>query len=56
MCKLLKQKVETSAEGNPGKKILSKYLCPCGIVDVTSIKMEKHDAHTVHIKSEKCGI
>lgn len=56
MCRLIKKKEEISTEGRPVKKILSKYLCPCGTVDVANIEMEQPDAHTVHIRSEKCGI
>ena len=56
MCRLIKKKEEISTEGRLEKKVLSKYLCPCGTVDVASIKMEKPDRHKVHIRSDKCGI
>ena len=56
MCRLIKKREEIGTEGRREKKILSKYLCPCGTVDVANIKMENPEVNTVHIRSEKCGI
>lgn len=56
MCRLMKKEEEINTEGRPRKRVLSKYLCPCGTVDVVSDKMGQPDVHTVLITSDKCGI
>ena len=56
MCILVQDRYEISTEGRPRQIINRKYLCPCGIVNVVSSKMENPDVHTIYVASDKCGI
>lgn len=56
MCSLLEKKEDVSTEGRSRKITRGKYLCPCGIVDIVSDKLEKPNVHTISINSDKCGI
>lgn len=56
ICALVEKKEEVSTEGRPRKITRGKYLCPCGIVDIVSDKMEQPSTHKISIKSDKCGI
>lgn len=51
---LHKEERITTVEKGKEKIIRSKYLCPCGAIDIREEK--RPNIHKVYIVSEKCGI